>query len=59
MLSLWKELTSRKLQRVQNAAARLVTGMSRFSYVTPLHWMPVQERTRYKIIVLSLKLFMA
>ena len=29
--------------------------MSRFSDVTPLHWMPVQERIRYKIIILSLK----
>ena len=34
-----------KLQRIQNAAARLVTGSSRFCHVTPLlyhlHWLPV------------------
>ena len=36
-----------KLLRVQDAAARLVTGMSRFCHVTPvlfsLHWLPVED----------------
>ena len=48
-------LYTANLQRIQNAAGRLVTGMSRFSHVTPLYWMPVQERIRHKIIILSLK----
>ena len=35
-----------KLQRIQNAAARLVTGTPRFCHVTPLlfhlHWLPIR-----------------
>ena len=48
-----------KLQRVQNAAARLVTGTPRFSHITPvllsLHWLPVKERIHYKIIIFAFK----
>ena len=37
-----------KLQRIQNAAARLVTGAPRFCHVTPLlfhlHWLPISYR---------------
>jgi len=42
-----------RLQSVQNAAARLVTGAQRSDYITPvlqsLHWLPVQQCIRYKI----------
>ena len=38
----------RKLQGVQNAAARLITGTRKFEHITPilrdLHWLPVHQR---------------
>ena len=48
-----------KLQKVQNAAARLITNSSRFTHITPilrdLHWLPVNERVTYKILILVFK----
>ena len=48
--------TLQPLQRVQNAAARLVFGLSRFEHVTPtlihLHWLPVSYRIRFKLCCL-------
>ena len=48
-----------KLLRVQDAATRLVIVMSLFCHITPvlfsLHWLPVKERIRYKIIILTFK----
>ena len=48
-----------KLQRVQNAAARLILGIGKFSHITPalyeLHWLPVSLRIDYKILLLTLK----
>ena len=48
-----------KLQRVQNAAARLILGIEKFSHITPalyeLHWLPVSLRIDYKIILLTFK----
>ena len=48
-----------KLQRVQNAAARLITNAPRYDQVTPvlrsLHWLPVKERVTFKILTLSFK----
>ena len=43
---------------VLNAAARLVVGTGKFSYVTPtlrdvLHWLPVHHRISYKIAILA------
>ena len=47
-----------KLQSVQNAAARLVTS-SKFDHVTPLlkdlHWLPIAERIKFKILLLTFK----
>ena len=44
---------SAKLQRVQNAAARLILGFGKFSHITPalyeLHWLPVCLGIDYKI----------
>ena len=41
------------LQRVQNAAARLVLGLSRSDHVRPalreLHWLPVAYRIKFKL----------
>ena len=43
----------RRLQSVQNAAARLVTGARRCNHITPvlrqLHWLPVRQRVVFKI----------
>ena len=48
-----------KLQRVQNAAARLVHKAPRFCHITPLlvdlHWLPIRSRINFKIILLTFK----
>ena len=45
-----------KLQRVQNAAARLVLGIPRCEHRTPclrsLHWLPVEKRIVFKLCLL-------
>jgi hypothetical protein len=45
------------LQRVQNAAARLVAGLGPRDHVTPalktLHWLPVVQRIQYKLCILA------
>ena len=45
-----------KLQRLQNAAVRLVCTVSRYDYITPslinLHWLPVSHRREFKIAML-------
>ena len=47
------------LQRIQNAAARLVFNLPKFSHVTPvfrdLHWLPVVARIKFKTMVLAYK----
>jgi len=49
----------RRLQAVQNAAARLVTGTRRRDHISPvlrqLHWLPVHQRTKFKLAVLVYK----
>ena len=48
-----------KLQRVQNAAARLIFQESRFWHITPLlrslHWLPVKYSIVFKIIFITFK----
>ena len=48
-----------KLHRIQSAAARLVTGTSRFCHVTPLpfhlHWLPISYRVKFKILLRTFK----
>ena len=45
-----------KLQRVQNAAARLVLSLSNYSHIsTVLYWLPVQHRVHFKILILTFK----
>jgi len=48
-----------RLHRVQNAAARLVLGITKFSHITAalyeLHWLPVSFRIDYKILLLTFK----
>ena len=49
----------RKLQLVQNAAARLLSGTSRYNHITPileeLHWLPICFRIEYKLVLFVFK----
>ena len=49
----------KKLQSVQNAAARLITRSKRCDQITPilfgLHWLPVSERIKFNILLLTFK----
>ena len=48
-----------KLQRVQNAAARLISNTTRCDHISPLmkdlHWLPVQYRIMFKLVVYTFK----
>jgi hypothetical protein len=48
-----------RLQKVQNHAARLLSGARRCDHITPvlksLHWLPVTERVVYKILITAHK----
>ena len=50
-----------KIQRVQNAAARLIYNESKYCRITPLlynlHWLPVTFRIEFKILLLVYKAF--
>ena len=50
----------KKLQLIQNNAARLVLRKKRSEHVKPLleqlHWLPIQQRITYKICLLTFKL---
>ena len=47
------------LQRIQNSAARLITGQRRSEHITPtlkaLHWLPIRSRITYKIALITYK----
>ena len=49
-----------KLQRVQNAAARVITLTRKYAHITPvlynLHWLPIKQRIAYKILLLTFKI---
>lgn len=50
----------RKLQSVQNAAARLIGGLRKYDHITPLrrdqlHWLPIKERIEFKVAILTYK----
>jgi len=49
----------KKLQSVQNAAARLITLSKKHDHITPLlinlHWLPIEERIKYKIFLVVFK----
>ena len=53
-----KELLN-KLQRIQNAAAKIITGGKKHDHVTPLlktlHWLPLSKRCIFKILLLVYK----
>ena len=48
-----------KIQRVQNAAARLIFKQPKFSHITPvlhqLHWLPIKYRNEFKILLFTFK----
>jgi hypothetical protein len=48
-----------RLQRIQNSAARLVTRSKKHDHITPilceLHWLPVQQRILYKVLLIVFK----
>ena len=47
------------LQRVQNSAARLITRTKRHEHISPilreLHWLTIDDRIRFKILLLTFK----
>ena len=49
----------RKLQRIQNNAARLITRCHKYESMTStlkeLHWLPVEARIKYKVLLLTHK----
>ena len=59
LLSGIPKTTLNKIQNVQNTAARLFTRTSRRSHITPvlkdLHWLPIQYRIQFKILVITYK----
>lgn len=50
---------TKRLQRMQNKAARLVTRTSPREHITPvlmeLHWLPVNRRIEYKVLMYAFK----
>ena len=48
-----------RLQRIQNSAARIVQRCKKSDHMTPhlkhLHWLPVQQRIKFKILTLTYK----
>ena len=50
---------TKKLQLVQNAAARILTKTRKFDHITPilssLHWLPIQARCDFKVLLLTYK----
>ena len=53
------QLLIQRMQVIQNAAARFITGARRFERITPvlrdLHWLPVRQRIKFKTAVLVCK----
>lgn len=49
----------KKLQAIQNAAARVVSRMPKHCHITPLlvqlHWLPIPQRISYKVLLMVFK----
>ena len=47
---------TKQLQRVQNAAARIVSLSPKFCHITPvlmsLHWLPIDHRIEFKMLII-------
>ena len=50
----------KRLQSLQNAAARVVSRVGKYDHITPvlknLHWLPVEQRVIFKILLLTYKI---
>ena len=59
VFSMTSKMLINKLQRVQNAASRLVVRRHRWEYITPLlmklHWLPVKQCVQYLILLLVIR----
>ena len=49
-----------RLQKVQNNAARVVSGSKKYDHITPvlikdLHWLPIRKRIEFKSMLLTFK----
>ena len=48
-----------RLQRIQNIAARIITGCRKYDHITPilkeLHWLPVIQRIQFKTLMITYK----
>lgn len=53
------DTTVNRLQKIQNTAARIVTGSRRHDHITPvlaeLHWLPVEFRIKFKVLLIVYK----
>ena len=53
------ETVIRKLQLIQNQAAKIVTRKKKYDHVTPilkeLHWLPIKMRIKFKVCLLTFK----
>ncbi len=53
------DIRLKKLQRIQNTAARLICNISRFDHITPilykLRWLPVKFRIDFKVLLITYK----
>ena len=51
--------TIRPIQNIQNSAARLILGLSKFEHITPapqqLYWLPIRYRIQFKIVTIVYK----
>ena len=59
LLSGCPQILLNKLQRVQNAAAKIITRRRRCDHITPilieLHWLPVKYRIQFKVLLFVFK----
>ena len=50
------DANQKRLQRIQNRAARLIFSLKRRDHITPylekLHWLPVSQRINFKMLTL-------
>ena len=50
---------TQRLQRIHNTAARILTSCGKHAHITPvsqsLHWLPVEQRIKYKTLLLVFK----
>ena len=58
LLGISKQLLN-KLQRLQNAAARVITRVRKYDHITPslvsLHWLRVEDRIPFKVLLLAFR----